>query len=315
MVKLAELQVFIAAAEETSFSKAAARLRLSQPAVSQSIQALERRLGVQLFQRAGRRVRLTEAGQALLPLARDLVARADRLQGAAAALQGKVMGELRLGCATNAGLYILAHLAAAFQRQHPAVRLQMEMQPHPALLERLLDQRLAIGVASHTIEHPDLEHRPWFEDHLTLIAPAGHPWAMAGPADPAELADQPLILRESGASSTQTLLRALAAHGIQPAMLNVVLQLGSDEAVVVAVEQGVGVGFVSAPAALRGARAMGCRPVHLPGLQLARWIYLVRNRRAPLTRAQSAFWNFVLQERRDQPAGILRDLARLPGPH
>ena len=118
MVELAELKVFVAAAEEGSFSQAAKRLDYSQSAVSQRIKALEQTFGVALFLRRGRSVHLTEAGQMLLPLARDVLNAAHLLEDAMNNLEGQVVGELVIGCSTTSGKYLLPGLAAAFRQEY-----------------------------------------------------------------------------------------------------------------------------------------------------------------------------------------------------
>ena len=107
MVQLSELKVFVIAADELSFSRAAERLHLSQSAVSQNIQSLEREFGVELFARRGRSVRLTEAGQALLPMAQEAVGTIQRMREVMHQIEDKVAGELVIGCSTTSGKYLL----------------------------------------------------------------------------------------------------------------------------------------------------------------------------------------------------------------
>jgi DNA-binding transcriptional LysR family regulator len=106
MLNLHEIEVFLAAAENSNFSDAARHLHLSQPAVSQTIQGLEKRLNVNLFERKGRRVELSDAGQALVPMARDLLASAQRVEDQMGLLQGVVAGQIALGCSTGVGKYL-----------------------------------------------------------------------------------------------------------------------------------------------------------------------------------------------------------------
>ncbi|MCI0474819.1 MAG: LysR family transcriptional regulator, partial [Anaerolineales bacterium] len=119
MVEVHELRVFLAAAEEENFSAAARKLHLSQPAISFQIQGLEQRLNVQLFQRNGKRISLTEAGHDLLPLARELVNLSSRIEETMCAQQGIVKGQLVIGCSTSPGKYILPHLIGAFRKKYP----------------------------------------------------------------------------------------------------------------------------------------------------------------------------------------------------
>jgi len=306
MVELAELKVFVAAAEEGSFSQAAKRLDYSQSAVSQRIKALEQTFGVALFLRRGRSVHLTEAGQMLLPLARDVLNAAHLLEDAMNNLEGQVVGELVIGCSTTSGKYLLPGLAAAFRQEYPAVRVRVNIFSREEVIARLLDERLALGVVSKRVEHRDLVYQPFFDDHVILIVPADHPWGTYGYALPTDLPDQPLILRGPTAGTTEVLLDGLARHGISPDMLNVVMELESAEAIEMAVEEGIGMAFVSELVAARGLALGRVKQVNVNGLDLRRTIYMARNAHSTLTRAQDRFWAFV-QERRSALAAHLRN--------
>lgn len=293
MLDLAPLKVFVAAAQAGSFSRAAEHLHLSQSAVSQNIQALEKMLGVQLFVRHGRAVQLSEAGQALLPMAQALLDHARQLVETMNSLQSQVVGELEVGCSTTSGKYLLPSLVASFRQAHPAVRVSINILSRQAVIDRLLEERLGLGVVSKHIENRQLEYQPFFEDRIVLIVPRAHPWAAYGRALPADLPDQPLILREPQAGTTEILLNGLAHHHIRPEMLNVVMEIGNAEAIEMAVEEGIGVAFVSELVAARGLAHDRIRMVHVEGLDLRRSIYIARNVDAAPTHAQSALWTFL----------------------
>jgi DNA-binding transcriptional LysR family regulator len=297
MTQLSELKVFVTAAEELSFTRAAERLHLSQAAVSQNIQALERQFGVELFIRRGRTLRLSEAGQALLPLAREVLNAARRLGKAMSEIEGEVAGELFVGCSTTSGKYLLPSLVAAFRREYPLVRVGVKVLTRDDVLSRLLDGRLALGVVSHRPDQLDLEYMPLFEDRVILIVAPEHPWAAYGRALPADLVDEPIIMREERAGTTQVVQEGLARHNISPDMLNIVLEIGNAEAIEMAVEEGIGIAFVSELAAARGLALGRVKQVEVVGLDLRRTIFMARSTREPLTRTQERFWEFVQSRR------------------
>ncbi len=309
MPQLSELKVFLAAAEELSFSRAAERLHLSQPAVSQNIQALERDFGVELFTRHGRSVRLTEAGQALLPLATELMGGVNRIDEFMHSLDGQVAGDLIVGCSTTSGKYLLPGLVAAFRRDFPLVRVRIKVMSRDDVITRLLDSRLALGVTSHRIDHADLDYIPFFEDRVILIVPANHRWAAYGRALPADLVDEPMIIREEKAGTSQVLAEGLARHNVTPDMLNVVMEIGNAEAIEMAVEEGIGIAFVSELAAARGLALGRVKRVDVTGLDLCRSVFMARNTRQPLTRTQDRFWSF-LQDHRQQFAADIWEMMR-----
>lgn len=297
MINLTELKVFIVAAEEGNFSRAAERLQLSQSAVSQNIQSIEKAYGVSLFVRRGRTVELSEAGQSILPLARELLNSSRLLEDSLLNINNTVGGELLIGCSTSAGRYLMPTLLSEFQRIYPSITPRVRVMSRDSITQRLLNESIPMGVASSYIEHREIECVPLFEDKIILIVPVSHPWAQFGKAMPADLLDQQLIMREDSSGTTATLLDGLKAHGISADMLKVVMELGSAEAIEMAVERGVGIAFVSEMVAARGLALGRIKKVDMEGLDLTRTVWLARRVGYPFTRAQSLFWQYAQSQR------------------
>lgn len=293
MLNLQELAIFVTAAEHGSFSEAGRQLHLSQPAISQSVQTLERRLNAPLFLRVGRSVKLTEYGETLLPLARDLLANAARIEEAIAAMHGPVIGRIEIGCSTTSGKYLLPGLIARFRALFPQVHLDVIIGSRESVTSKLIDGAVNLSVTSRAPEQTSLEAMPFFSDEVILIARWDHPWARFGKIYVDDLLDVPIILRESSSGTAEVVTQALRGRGITPDMLNVVMVLGNAEAIEVSVEEGIGVAFVSRLAAQRGLELGRIAEINVEGLSLRRDLYLLRNVRLPLSRAQSAFWEFV----------------------
>lgn len=293
MLNLDALKVFLSVADYGSFSEAGRKLHITQPAVSQSIQSLEKQLGAQLFWRQGRTAKLTEAGQVLASMARELLASAQRVEQTMLSLQGEVVGELSIGCSTASGKYLLPGLIARFRRQYPQVRINVLVTSRESVIHKLLSGEVSLGVTSKKIEHFDLEYQDFFRDDVILIVPAGHRWANNRKIYPDDLLDEPLILREEVAGTREVLMDGLLKRDISPDMLNIAMVLGNAEAIEMAVEEGLGVAFVSRLAAARGIALGRIVEVVVEGMELTRNLYLARNRRQSLTRAQVEFWEFA----------------------
>jgi len=293
MLNLDSLKVFLAVAEHGSFSEAGRQLHLSQPAVSQIMQGLERQLGAQLFVRQGRTAQLTEGGQMLVPMARELLTSAQRVEQTMLSIQGEVIGEMSIGCSTASGKYLLPGLIARFRKQYPQVRLNVLVTSRESVMNKLLSGEVALGVSSKLIEHSDLEYQDFFRDDIILIAPANHRWAQYRKIYADDLLDEPMILREEMAGTREVLMDGLQKRDISPDMLTVAMVLGNAEAIEMAVEEELGVAFVSRLAASRGLELGRVVEVEVEGMQLSRNIYLVRNRKQPFTRAQTEFWKFI----------------------
>lgn len=297
MIELSTLRVFLVAAEEKNFSNAAKRLNLSQSAVSQNIQSMEKVYNVELFVRRGRSVELSEAGQSILPMAREVVRAAHMLEDSFQEIHHQVGGELLLGCSTSAGKYLMPALLSLFQEKYPAVHPRVKIMSRDNVLERLLSQKIPMGVTSKLFEHREIECQPLFDDRIYLIVPINHPWAAYGKATPDDLVGQRIIMREEMSGTCETVMHQLKGFGITPDMLNVVMELGSANAIEMAVERGVGIAFVSEMIAARGLAFGRVKKVEIEGLDLQRTVYIARQVNRPLTRAQSLFWEFTQEQR------------------
>jgi DNA-binding transcriptional LysR family regulator len=301
VIDLNAIQTFLTVAEYNSFSEAARKLNLSQPAISQTIQNLERQFGVELFDRKGHSIHLTEAGQHLQGLGRELLTNANRLEEMMNSIQGQVIGEMTIGCSTTSGKYLLPGLIARFRQRYPQLRINVLVSSRDSVIKKLISGDLPLGVSSKLIEQSELEYQEFFTDEVVLIVPAIHRWASFRHIYPDDLLEEPIILREETAGTREVLMEGLRQHDVLPAMLNVAMTLGNAEAIEMAVEEGLGISFVSRLAAAHGLELGRIVEVEVEGLQLQRKLYLARNRRYPPTRAQAEFWAFVKSE----PAKIL----------
>jgi len=293
MIELSTMRVFLVAAEEKNFSQAARRLNMSQSAVSQNIRMMEQVYNVELFQRHGRSVTLSETGEALLPMVREVLRAARLMEDSIQDIKKEIGGELLIGCSTSAGKYLMPALLSMFQLDYPAVHPRVKVMGRDGVYDRLLNQVIPFGVSSKHFDHRDLECMPLFEDRIYLIVSVNHPWAEYGQAMPDDLLDQKIILREEMSGTCETVMQELKSHGITPDMLNVIMELGSPEAIEMAVERGVGIAFVSEMIAARGLALGRIKKVTLQGMDLRRTVHMARHVNYPFTRAQNLFWDFA----------------------
>ncbi len=293
MLDLYELQVFLVAAETENFSETGRILRISQPAVSGHIQALEQRLKTQLFDRTGRNIKLNEVGEALVPVARNLLKEAQQVEEFVALRRGTVTGQLTMGCSTAAGKYILPGIMTRFLECNPNVRIVCEVGPRSQGLERLVSGEIDLAVSSLRIPRRAVEYRHFADDLLVLIAPPAHPWTKSGAIKVEDLAEYPLILREVSSGTTFTLNRELARFDMSVEMLQTRLTLYNSEGIVQAVADGAGPAFVSRLSAEAGLKQHSVVEVAVEGLRLVQRLYMARHTGFHATEAQTAFWNFT----------------------
>jgi DNA-binding transcriptional LysR family regulator len=293
MLDAHQLNVFLAAAETLNFTKAAERLHMTQPSVSQHIQSLEQHFGIQLFVRSGRRIELSDGGMALVPLARELVQQSICIEENMASLKGEVHGHLLVGCSTTPGKYILPHLLARFHDMHPRVQVtcQVTSQFHAVQMLNDGDTHFALTSLSQDISK-ESEYMIFLEDPICLIAPLDHPWALRGIIEPEELKEAGYIMRENTSGTYTSVREGLSRVGVAIDELETHLTLGNSEAIALAVEEGLGIGFISRIVVTHLVPDRVAM-LQIRGAELTRDIYIGRHTRRPATIAQTAFWEFV----------------------
>lgn len=294
MIEIAKLQAFVQVAETLSFSEAARRLNLSQPTISHHIKILENELGVILFDRSKSKLTLTDAGRVMQPWARKLLRSSNELHEMMTSLNDQVLGELRIACSTTSGKYILPQLAARFRQKFPRIKVSILSCTPPHVIPRLLEGEAHLGVLSYESIEPGMEITEFFDDAITLIVPKDHPWASLSHVEPADLLDQPMLIREPTSGTRKVLLEQLAKFDISIDDLDIFLELGNAEAIVETVSSGFGVAFVSRLATACPLETQKVVEVPVEGLELNRKIYMVRNKiESPNHHPQEVFWGFV----------------------
>ena len=220
-MELRHLEVFVAVAEELSFTRASTRLHLVQSGVSSAIKALERDLYAVLFDRDRHRVMLTDAGQVLLPEARATLGAAQAARDAVRQAQGGLRGSVMVGTMLSTGPLDLPGLLGRFHQTHPGVtvKLRMSASGSAGLAREVLDGSLDLAVVSLPGPPPaGLSLRPVAEEPLVAVGQPGHPLA-AGPATIAELAAEPFVDYPPGWGTRAFADRAFAAAGLDREVL------------------------------------------------------------------------------------------------
>jgi DNA-binding transcriptional LysR family regulator len=288
-----QLAAFCAVVERKSFSQAAERLGVTQPAVSLQVRSLEKRLGRKLLDRSGRRVEPTEAGTALyrsaqrmLQLEEQLV---DELQ---AADGGELGGTLHVGASTGPGSTVVPVLLCEFNRANPGVAVSLSISDTQSVVERVAERELELGVVGAARRHRGVVFEPFFRDEVVLAVPPSHRFANRT-VTLAQLREEPLIVMQEGAGVRQVIEDELRGAGIRLRDLEPRLELGLQESVKAAVTAGYGVTFIS-PAAISTDLAAGTlATARVEGLDPARDISLVRSAGRSPTRAAEAFLDFA----------------------
>ena len=287
-----QLAAFCAVVELHSFSHAAERLGVTQPAVSMQIRALEERFGLKLLDRSGRRVEPTEAGQRLYRGAQRLIALEEQLQNEVASVEeGDLRGRIEIGSSTGPGDRVLPLLLCEFQRQSPAVSISLSVFDTQTVVERVAERELELGVVGAARKHRGVVFEPFFRDDVVLACKPEHRFANRT-ITLDELCREPLIVMQEGAGLRHLLEDELRPRGVRMRDLNIQLELGLQESVRSAVLAGYGVAFI-AHSALESELAAGqLASARVEGLDPAREISIVQASGRSLTRAAEAFLAF-----------------------
>lgn len=287
------LQFFLDAAQTSNFTETAQRLHVSQSTVSKYIGDLEKELNVTLFDRTGARLRLSWAGDALIPWARQLVRESERFREMARALQKDIAGQLRIACTTAAGKYILPMLAIRFRNRFPSVDVSILACQPPNAVNILRCQQADLAVVSFEISSTDMECQVFFYDNIILIAPPDHPWVSREEIRPDDLLEESMIIREPTSGTRRAVLAALASHDISQEDLKIILELANAEAIVSAVASGFGVAFVSHASANFALEAGCVKEVPVRAITITRKICMLRSCAQPISRPAEIFWGFI----------------------
>jgi DNA-binding transcriptional LysR family regulator len=288
-----QLAAFCAVVERRSFSQAAERLGVTQPAVSLQVRALEKRLGTQLLDRSGRRVEPTEAGLRLYRGAKRMLTLEDQIVAdVTASAEGDLAGDLVLGASTGPAAIAVPLLLCEFQRDSPGVRVSLTVSDTHAVVERVASRELELGIVGAARRHRGVRFEPFFSDEVILACPPGHRFA-GRTVSLDELREESLVLMQEGAGVRQVVEDALRRQGVRLRDLDVRLELGLQESVRAAVEAGYGVTFISRTAVEAGLEAGTLAEAQVEGMAASREISLASATGRTRSRVADAFVEFA----------------------
>ena len=290
-----QLAAFCAVVERRSFSQAAERLGVTQPAVSLQIRALEKRLGTQLLDRSGRRVEPTEAGLRLYRGAQRMLALEEQLvSDVASVTEGELSGDLVLGASTGPAAIVVPVLLGEFHREHPEVRVFLTVSDTHTVIERVAARELELGIVGASRRHRGVRYEPFFSDQVILACPPGHRFA-GRTVTLDELREETVILMQEGAGVRQIVEDALRRRGVRLRDLDVRLELGLQESVRRAVEAGFGVTFISRTAVESELADGRLAEARVESLDATREISLASSVGRARTRVAEVFVEFALE--------------------
>jgi DNA-binding transcriptional LysR family regulator len=281
------LRVFHAAAKASSFTRAAQEIHLTQPGISKHIKVLERHYGTRLFERIGKQVVLTQAGEILYRTTGDIFRLLNESKSRIGDLRGLCGGRLSIGASITIGTYILPEWLVAFRQKYPAVKLQLDIALSQQVVGKVLDNTLELGFVGHSEQDQRLTVTPFMTDQLVLILPPGHEWAeRTAPVTLQELAAQPFLLARQGSGTRMVLEQLFASSGVA---VREILEFGTTEGVKQAVAAGLAISILSKHVVAKELSSGTIVSLPLQDVDLKRELYLVHHKDRYLSAAAKAF--------------------------
>lgn len=297
MIEIRQFQVFLAVWENRSFSRAAQEVYLTQPSVSGHIRALEETLGVRLFDRSGKDVTPTSAGEVLYPFARQILRLNLQAEREIAMFLGQEKGSLDLGGSNVPGQYILPGVIGRFKAERPNIKVILRISDTATIVASVANGELELGLVGAVVPKKGISFEPCFHDDMILVVPPGHRFADRGQVSIDDITSEPFVLREKGSGTRLTMERALRAAGnLQISDLQIVTEMGSAEAIRQAVRAGLGCSIISRRVVTDDLEHGLLYASVLEGVQLARQFHLIWHNQRTLSPLALAFRNFLFSQ-------------------
>lgn len=292
---LHQLKVFEAVARHNSFTRAAEELFLTQPTVSMQVKQLTRVVGLPLFDQVGKRLYLTEAGQQLLLVSREIFDKLDQIEMTVADLKGLKQGKLRLSVITTAK-YFVPRLLGPFCQKYPGIDIALQVTNHRGITDRLSENLDDLYILSQLPEGLNLSSHPVLENPLVVLAAANHPLVGQKQIPIELLADEPFIMREPGSGTRKSVQELFDRHGVS---VRVRLELGSNEAIKQAIAGGLGISVLSRHTlALEGATEQ-LAILDVQEFPIQNQWYVIYPKGKQLSIVAQTFFEYLLQEAKE----------------
>jgi DNA-binding transcriptional LysR family regulator len=271
------LQVFYTVAKRLNFTKAAAELFITQPAVTKHIKELESQFKVSLFERSGnKKISLTPAGETLLQYTGQLLDTYRELEYDMNMLVDQHNGVLHIGASTTVAQYIIPPILAQFHKKFKDIKVLLITGNTEDIEQALLDKKIEIGVIEGISRNPQIKYEEYLQDELVLISAVNNSLMKKASIKPDELKNYSLLLREPGSGTLDVIAHALKPHHIKLSDLQIEMQLGSTEGIKSYVLHSNCLAFLSIHAILKELKNNECRIIDIKGLTVERPFHFIQ---------------------------------------
>ena len=291
-MNLNQLKIFYLAAKQGSLSAAAEALYITQPAVTKGIQRLQEHYEIKLFNRFGKKMALTDAGEVLYGIAESIFELENQAEESLRDFQQRKRGFIRILSSESFGAYYLPFILNRFSRLNPKIRISVEILPTEQIVENTAALYNDIGFISYPVPHKKLSLHEVLEDSYQVIVPAGHPLAAKAVIEPADLFGQSLIVHEKGSAPRKSTDEFLRRHSIT---IPIPLELSNNEAIKTAVEEGLGVAVITRRVVSKEIGMGTLRAIPLADAAMKRKFYLIHHKDKYISRPLQGLIDTVSQ--------------------
>jgi DNA-binding transcriptional LysR family regulator len=293
-ITMQQMETLIALVEKRSFSRAAKKMFLSQPALTKNIGNMEACLGTLVVNRSNQGISLTTAGKIIYDYAQRIIKLRNEATEKIHRLDENTGGDIYLGASTIPATYILPRPLSLFRKKHPDICVHVQAADSEETINMVLDKEKEMGIIGKEPHNKKLIAQPLWQDQLILIIPPSHRWCKKKIITTKELLVEPFVIRERGSATREILDTYLKdTHSINSGQLNVCSEMGSSEAIKEAVIAGLGVSVISIHAVARELTQKMLHTVSLPGCAITRHFYLIYQHRLEFTSLNKVFVDFL----------------------
>lgn len=291
-MNLNQLKIFYFAAKHGTLSAAAEALCVTQPAITKGIQRLQEHCEIKLFNRFGKKMALTDAGEVLYRIAESIFEMEEQAEESLRDFQQRKRGFIRILASESFGSYYLPFILNRFSRDNPKIRISMEILPTELIVEKTATLSNDIGFISYDVSHKKLLTREVLEDSYQIIVPTDHPFAGKDVIEPQDLSGQSLIVHEKGSAPRQSTEDFIRRHDIH---VSIPLELSNNEAIKAAVEEGIGIAVITRRVVSKELKLGSLKAIPLSDPSMKRKFYLIHHKDKYLSRPLQGLIDMVDQ--------------------
>ncbi len=296
MLEIRQLQVFLAVWKRRSFSKASQEVNLTQPTISGHIKSLEHTLGASLFDRSGREVIPTKAGEILFPYAKKIIQLQHQAEKDISLFQKGDKGTLELGSSNVPGQYILPQLISSFKQQHQNIKITLKVSDTPSITESVAAGYTELGIVDSRIHYSDISFEQCLSDEMVFACPANFMSSDAKEVTIRDIKKVPFLTREPGSGTRTILEKALKTTGTSLSSFNIIAEIGSNEAIKQAIKNGMGCSILSKCSIAEDIDLGRIHALKVSGANLLLNFYLIKHNHRTISPLGLSFRDFILSK-------------------